>query len=393
MGKDRGDIKFLRQYFGAQGITPPDPRPLFSHCGPAHEADQESCQDDVVRALAGDELEIGVSAGVEGALEFFESVVDGAFGGNAEAVGVEGAVLFAGEKIRFLGWQLGECAGEKMGFGGRTQLVADEQAFCEKQVSNRRDDGCQQDADTFFALVKKVLQRFKSKREVSGGDGVADIKDAALACRRDEVAHIALANGVAWTEGCFDFIEFAVELCGIKPHARGENLDGVGRNLQSSGAHLLQGPGDNLLFARTKSERGLVVEGGAPGFREALVGRATLVRTRRAEKKSDTIRQALIEQVAKLFDDHDDIFGTAGDAVGKKGRALQPDEFRATQKRHGGEGLHRLASAGDSGIHRFHCAIDDLQTERIRAWSQLGGEFRGGALDGGIVGAADEMNR
>lgn len=72
VGKDRGDIKFLRQYFGAQGITPPDPRPLFSHCWPAHEADEESCQNDIFGALAGDELEIRIGAAVEGALEFFE---------------------------------------------------------------------------------------------------------------------------------------------------------------------------------------------------------------------------------------------------------------------------------------------------------------------------------
>jgi hypothetical protein len=40
--------------------------------GPAHEADEESCQDDIFGSLAGDELEIRIGAAVEGALEFFE---------------------------------------------------------------------------------------------------------------------------------------------------------------------------------------------------------------------------------------------------------------------------------------------------------------------------------
>ena len=91
------------------GFNQPNPRPLFLHCRSAHEADEEACEDDVLRALAGDELEIGVGAGVEGALEFFERVVDGAFGGNAETIGVEGAVLFAGEKICFLGREFCKC--------------------------------------------------------------------------------------------------------------------------------------------------------------------------------------------------------------------------------------------------------------------------------------------
>ena len=69
-------------------------KPAFLNtcCRPAHEADEEACEDDVLRALAGDELEIGIGAAVEGALELFEGVVDGAFGSDAEAIGVEGAV-------------------------------------------------------------------------------------------------------------------------------------------------------------------------------------------------------------------------------------------------------------------------------------------------------------
>jgi hypothetical protein len=184
-----------------------------------------------------------------------------------------------------------------------------------------------------------------------------------------------------------------VELCGIKADAGGEHFDGTRRDFQPSGTHLLHGPGDDLLLARAEAQRRLVVQSSAPGFREALIGRAALVRTRRAEKKSDAIGQTFIEQVAKLLDDRDDIFRTAGDAVGKKSRGLQPDQFRAAQKRHGGEGLHGLPGAGDGGINRFHCPIDDLQTKRICAWSQRGGEFRGGALDGGVIRAADEMNR
>ena len=50
----------------------PNPRPLFLHYRSAHEADEEACEDDVLRALAGDELEIGIGAAVEGALELFE---------------------------------------------------------------------------------------------------------------------------------------------------------------------------------------------------------------------------------------------------------------------------------------------------------------------------------
>ena len=87
----------------------PNPRPLFLHCRPAHEADEEACQNDILRALAGDELKIRIGAAVEGPLEFFERVVDGVFGRDAESVGVECAVLFAGEKIRFLGREFCKC--------------------------------------------------------------------------------------------------------------------------------------------------------------------------------------------------------------------------------------------------------------------------------------------
>jgi hypothetical protein len=82
---------------------------LNTLCRPAHEADEEACEDDVLRALAGDELEIGVGAAVEGALEFFERVMNRAFGGNAEAIGVEAAVLLARQKIRFLGREFCKC--------------------------------------------------------------------------------------------------------------------------------------------------------------------------------------------------------------------------------------------------------------------------------------------
>jgi hypothetical protein len=82
---------------------------LNTLCRPAHEADEEACEDDVLRTLAGDELEIGIGAVVEGALKLFERVVDGAFGSDAEAIGVEAAVFLARQKIRFLRREFGEC--------------------------------------------------------------------------------------------------------------------------------------------------------------------------------------------------------------------------------------------------------------------------------------------
>ena len=127
MGQDRGDIKLLCQYFGAQGITPPDPRPLFSHSGPAHEADEEAGQNDIFRALAGDKLEIRIGAAVEGALECFERIVVGAFAGDAESVGVEDAALFAGQKIRFLRGKFGQCAAQVILLGG--PQMADSSSF------------------------------------------------------------------------------------------------------------------------------------------------------------------------------------------------------------------------------------------------------------------------
>jgi hypothetical protein len=71
--------------------------------------------------------------------------------------------------------------------------VADEQAFREEKISNGRDDGCQQDANAFFALVEKLLERFEGQSEVAGGNGIANIEYAALAGRGHEVADIALA--------------------------------------------------------------------------------------------------------------------------------------------------------------------------------------------------------
>ena len=48
---------------------------LNTLCRPAHEADEESCQNDILRALAGDKLKIRIGAAVESALELFERVV------------------------------------------------------------------------------------------------------------------------------------------------------------------------------------------------------------------------------------------------------------------------------------------------------------------------------
>ena len=40
---------------------------------PAHEADGEAGQNDIIGTLASDELEMGIGAAVEGALEFFRA--------------------------------------------------------------------------------------------------------------------------------------------------------------------------------------------------------------------------------------------------------------------------------------------------------------------------------
>ena len=110
---------------------------------------------------------------MEAALEFFKGVVDRVFGGEAEAVGIEGAVFFSGQVIGFVGRKPSQVAGKKLRLRGRAELVAGDEAFGQKKIPEGGNDRGQQDADSFFTLVEKLLQRFEGQREVAGGNGVA----------------------------------------------------------------------------------------------------------------------------------------------------------------------------------------------------------------------------
>ena len=148
-------------------------RSLFLPSRPLHESHQQSCEDHAFGALAGDEFLVRLGTALEALEEFLERVVDRVLGGEAESVGIERAVFFAREVIGFVGWKPVQVTGKKLSFGWGVEFVANEKAFGQQQISGRGDDRGEQDADTFFALVEKMLERFEGQREVSGGDGIS----------------------------------------------------------------------------------------------------------------------------------------------------------------------------------------------------------------------------
>lgn len=105
-----------------------------------------------------------------------------------------------------------------------------EEILGEMQISHRRDDGCQKDADPLLSLRQQLLKRLQSQRKITRGYCVSDIKDSALARRRYHFPNVPRLDRMPGPEGRFEFVEFVIELAGIQPHPRGKDLDSLTGN-------------------------------------------------------------------------------------------------------------------------------------------------------------------
>jgi hypothetical protein len=158
--------------FEAYSSSTPAPLPTLQSLSlpgwSLHQANEEAGENHAFGSLAGDEFLIRLGATLETVDEFLDGVVDRVFGGETEAIGVERAIFFARKVIGFVGWEAVQVTGKKMSLSRGVEFVANKEALGQQQISSRGDDGGEQNADAFFALVEKMLERFQRQREVSG---------------------------------------------------------------------------------------------------------------------------------------------------------------------------------------------------------------------------------
>ena len=216
--------------------------------------DQEARQNHFVAHGAAKELLIGVSTRSESLLQFGQRIVRRVDRGNSERIGIDRAVFFSREVRGCFLRQAFEGAGEKVRLRGWRQPMADEKILDQEEIADGRHDRRQKNADSAFALPGKLVKRFQSKRQISLCDRFAEIENSALPGLWNEHAHLVPANATAAPESGFELLEFTFELEGVQSHARGQNFDCIGIQLQVALANARDRPLDDGLFAPTKAK-------------------------------------------------------------------------------------------------------------------------------------------
>lgn len=351
--------------------------------------DEETSEDDGVREAAGDEFAVEVAGAEEGGAEFVECVEGGGLGGEAEGVGVEGAVFFAREVGGGLTREAFEGFSKEEGFGGRGEAVAHHEIFDEEKIAQGWHDGGEEETEAGFFLTEELIDGGEGTGEVAPQQAVAQIKNAALARDGDEGADEFGGDGGVFG-GEAEFGEFEINLAAVGSDAGGEN----GERIVLDGDSLLVSAGGNpflnIGFGRVESEVGFVAEEDFGELGEGFVGGTAFVGCGGTEDKFDAGGESLGEQGEEFFQSGLDGLGASHRGVSEESRAFEPDEFVASEHGQGIESLDGCADAVHGFIHGAHGTVDDLGGKGVVSGADFRGEGGGGFFDLGFIGAGDE---
>ncbi len=285
-------------------------------------------------------------------------------GGDAEGVGVEGAVFFAGEVVCGLGGEFIEGAGEEPWGLGRGEAMAVHEVLDEEEAADGGDDGDEEDAYGVLALLEELLDECEAAGGLTGGEGVAELEDDAGAGEGDEGADV-IDGGVAASgaEVEVDFFELVIDLAGVAAGEHGEELDGVGAEaeIEGAGAGVDEGAGGFLPAASTGVE--LVEELDVGEFGESFVEGAALIDIDGAEEEFYAGGEAFREGGLEAVEGVGDGGGAAEDCVGEEVCVFEPDEFVAAEEGEGEEGLAGLVDAGGGVVGVIGGTVDGIEVE------------------------------
>ncbi len=308
-------------------------------------------------------------------------------------VGVEaGAVLLArdvGHRRRRQRLQAGAegavVAGANLVLGGK--LLGDE------QTANSRHDGAQQDANGILSLIEQHVEQVERTRQVTRGNGIANLPDDAGTAHRHQLAHGLQAAAAALAQVKIDLLNLILQLTGVIAGHLHQQFQRAGFKSQTQLTRLFRRlPHDRLLPAGLAGV-GLVVNLHLGELAQALESRATLVDAVGAEHEFDVGAETGLDHVEQVFKPLHRRLGAAGLAVAKKVRGTQPDNLGPAKKRHRLQRLDRARTDLPGMLGIVGIALNDLIGEIARVGRrQPAHHLHGRLLDSRIVAAQDDMN-